>query len=74
MAAMEPGVTRCGWCNQKELHRLFNLPGQRQVCPVKDLTDKAKAKEAGKWIVDQQHVTPSKDIKELLTNALIQFV
>jgi hypothetical protein len=67
-------VTRCGWCSQKELHRLFNLPGQRQVCPVKDLTDKAKAKEAAKWIVDQIRATPSKDIQELLASALVQFV
>jgi hypothetical protein len=68
------GVTQCGWCNQRELHRLFDIPGQRQVCPVKDLTDKAKPKEAGKWIVDQKHATPSKDIQELLASALTQFV
>jgi hypothetical protein len=68
------GVTQCGWCNQRELHPLFDVPGQRQACPVKDLTNKANAKEAGKWIVDQKHVTPSKDIQELLVSALAQFV
>lgn len=66
-------ATRCGWCNQKEMHRLFNLPGQRNVCPVKDLTDKSKAKEAAKWIVDQKRADPSKELQELLTSALSQF-
>jgi hypothetical protein len=67
-------VTRCGWCNQKELHRLFNVPGQRNVCPVKDLTDKAKAKEAAKWVVEQKRVDPSKELQALLSSALAQFV
>ena len=67
-------VTRYGWCNQKEIHRLFNVPGQRSVCPVKVLPEKAKAKEAAKWIVDQKRADPSKDIHVLLSSALIQFV
>jgi hypothetical protein len=66
--------TRCGWCSHKDLHQLFNVAGQRAVCPIKDVTPKAKAKEAAKWIVDQKRADPNKDLKALLASALTQFV
>jgi hypothetical protein len=69
-----PEVTCCGWYNQKELHQLLRVPGQRNVCPVKALTDKTKAREAAKWVVDQKHDDPSKDLQALLKSALAQFV
>jgi hypothetical protein len=57
----------------KELHRLANVPGQQGLCPVKDITDKVKAKEAAKWVVDQKHEDPSKDLKSLCLSAKIRF-
>jgi hypothetical protein len=57
----------------KELHRLANVPGQRGLCPVKDITDKVKAKEAAKWVVDQKHEDPSKDLESLCLSAKIRF-
>jgi hypothetical protein len=69
-----PEVTRCGWCNQKKLHRLYHVPGQRNVCPVKALTDKTKAREAAKWVVDQKSDDPSKDLQALLNSTLATFV
>jgi hypothetical protein len=57
----------------KELHPLANVLGQRDLCPVKDLIDKAKAKEAAKWVVEQKHADPSKDLKLLCLDARIRF-
>jgi hypothetical protein len=57
----------------KELHRLANVPGQRGLCPVKDITDKVKAREAAKWVVDQKHEDPSKDLESLCLSAKIRF-
>jgi hypothetical protein len=37
------------------------------------LTNKAKAKEAAKWIVDQKKGDPKKEIHQLLATALTQF-
>jgi hypothetical protein len=58
----------------KDMHKLFDVPGQRTDCPVKDLTEKSKAKEAAKWILDQKRADPNKDIQSLLSGALAQFV
>jgi hypothetical protein len=64
---------KCSWCVSKDLHKLFNISGQRNLCPLKPLTDKNKAKEAAKSIVDQKRADSSKDIQELLSVALVQF-
>ena len=69
-----PETSRCSWCTNKEMHKLFNVLGQRDLCPVKALTSKAKAKEAAKWIVDQKKTAPTSDIQVLLATALTQFV
>jgi hypothetical protein len=68
------GDSKCSWCSSKDLHKLFNLVGQRNVCPLKTLPDKAKAKEAAKSIVDQKRADSAKDAQELLAGALVQFV
>jgi hypothetical protein len=76
-AQVTPGngsESKCSWCASKDLHKLFNLMGQRNLCPVKALPDKSKAKEAAKSIVDQKRADPTKDIQELLAGALTQFV
>ena len=65
--------SRCSWCASKELHQLFKVLGQRDHCPLKALTNKAKAKEAAKWIVDQKKGDPRKEIHQLLAIALTQF-
>jgi hypothetical protein len=69
-----PESSRCSWCTNKEMHKLFNVPGQRDLCPVKTLTTKVKAKDAAKWIVDQKKLAPTSDIQVLLASALTQFV
>jgi hypothetical protein len=69
-----PESSRCSYCNSKELHKLFNVLGQRDLCPVKAVASKAKAKEAAKWIVDQKKTIPTSDIQVLLASALTQFV
>ena len=69
-----PEPSRCSWCTSKELHKLFNVLGQKDLCPVKTLPNKAKAREAAKWIVDQKRTDPTKDIPNLLVSALAQFV
>jgi hypothetical protein len=66
--------SKCSWCSNKDLHKLFNIPGQRNLCPLKTLPDKNKAKEAAKSIVDQKRADSAKDIQELLAGALVQFV
>jgi hypothetical protein len=43
---------------------------EMNVCPVKELTDKAKAREAAKWIVDQTHANPTKYFQALLSSTL----
>jgi hypothetical protein len=68
------GDSKCSWCSSKDLHKLFNVVGQRNLCPLKTLTDKNKAKEAAKSIVDQKRADSAKDIQELLAGALVQFV
>jgi hypothetical protein len=65
--------SRCSWCTSKEMHQLFHVLGQRDQCPLKALTNKAKAKEAAKWIVDQKKGDPKKEIHQLLATALTQF-
>jgi hypothetical protein len=67
-------ATRCGCCNNKDLHKLLNLPGQKTHCPLKTLTEKSKAREGAKWVMDQKRATPANDVQELLTTALTQFV
>ena len=47
--AAEPG---CSYCLNQALHKFFNIPGQKNLCLLKTLPDKAK--EAAKWIVDQK--------------------
>ena len=69
-----PETSRCSYCSNKEMHKLFKVLGQRDLCPVKTLPNKGKAKEAAKWIVDQKKVDPTKDIQTLLAEALTQFV
>jgi hypothetical protein len=66
--------SKCSWCASKDLHNLFNLLGQRNLCPGKTLPDESKAKEAAKSIVDQERADPTKDMQELLAGALTQFV
>jgi hypothetical protein len=66
--------SRCSYCTNKDMHKLFNVLGQRDLCPVKSLPNKAKAKDAAKWIVDQKRADSSKDIQTLLASALTQFV
>jgi hypothetical protein len=46
--------SRCSWCTNKDIHKMLNVLGQRNLCPVKAFPDKSKAKEAAKWIVDQK--------------------
>jgi hypothetical protein len=65
--------TKCSHCAVKELHRLANVPGQRNFCPLRDVTARAKAKEAAKWIVDQEHSDPSKNIQELIVSTKSHF-
>jgi hypothetical protein len=55
--------TRCSHC----------MPGQRGLCPVKNIVNKAKAKESAKWVVDQKQEDPSKDLKPLCLSARIRF-
>jgi hypothetical protein len=72
--AAEGGAdTKCSHCAVKELNRLANVPGQRNFCPLRDLTDRAKAKEAAKWIIDQKRSDPSKNVQELIVSAKIKF-
>ena len=66
--------SRCSLCTNKDMHKLFNVLGQRDLCPVKSLPNKAKAKDAAKWIVDQKQADSTKDIQTLLASALTQFV
>jgi hypothetical protein len=66
--------SRCSLCTNKDMHKLFNVLGQRDLCPVKSLPNKAKAKDAAKWIVDQKRADSTKDIQTLLASALTQFV
>jgi hypothetical protein len=66
--------SRCSYCTNKDMHKLFNVLGQRDLCPVRSLPNKAKAKDAAKWIVDQKRADSSKDIQTLLASALTQFV
>jgi hypothetical protein len=40
---------------------------------VKNIIDKAKAKEAARWVVEQKHEDPSKDLKSLCLDAQIRF-
>jgi hypothetical protein len=68
------GESKCSWCSSKDLHKLFNVVGQRNLCPLKSLTDKSKAKEAAKSIVDQKRADSAKDMQELLAGALAHFV
>jgi hypothetical protein len=65
---------KCSWCASRDFHKLFNAVGQRDYCPVKPILNKAKAKDATKWIMDQKRADPTKDIQELLASALTQFV
>jgi hypothetical protein len=67
-------ATRCSWCNSRDLHKLLNLPGQKNICPLKTLTEKSKAREGAKWVVEQKRATPAKDVQELLSEALTRFV
>jgi hypothetical protein len=69
-----PESSRCSYCTNKDMHKLFNVLGQRDLCPVKSLSTKAKAKDAAKWIVDQKRADSTKDIQALLASALTQFV
>jgi hypothetical protein len=66
-------TTRCGWCNNKDLHKLLNIPGQKNLCPFKNLAEKTKAREGAKWVMDQRRADPAKDTQELLQTALSQF-
>jgi hypothetical protein len=66
--------SKCSWCTNKDMHKLFSAVGQRDHCPVKPILNKTKAKDAAKWIVDQKRADPTKDIQELLASALTQFV
>jgi hypothetical protein len=68
-----PEATRCGLCNNKELHKLFNVPGQKSLCPLKGVA-RLKVKEAAQWVVDERRSDPSKDINALLSEAKVQFV
>jgi hypothetical protein len=68
-----PEATKCSYCGSKEMHKLFNVLGQKTLCPVKEVP-RTKAKEAAKWIVDQKRADPAKDIQALLTSAKAQFV
>jgi hypothetical protein len=68
------GESKCSWFSSKDLHKLFNVVGQRSLCPLKTLTDKSKAKEAAKSIIDQKRADSAKDTQELLAGALVQFV
>jgi hypothetical protein len=63
--------TRCSHCMLKELQRLANVLGQQGLCPAKDIINKAKAKEAAKWVVEHKHEAPSKDLKSLCLSARI---
>jgi hypothetical protein len=47
--------TQCRWCNKnKDLHKLLNLAGQKNRCPLNNLTRKSKAQEGAKWVIDQR--------------------
>jgi hypothetical protein len=67
-------TTRCGQGNNKDLHNLLNIPGQKTHCPLKSLTKKSKAGKGAKRVMDQKQAAPAKDVQELLTTALTQFV
>jgi hypothetical protein len=66
--------SRCNYCSNKEMHKLFHVLGQRDLCPVKILANKTKAREAAKWIADQKRADPTKNIQTLLASALTQCV
>ena len=68
-----PSDTKCGHCGTKELHRLVGKPGQKRYCPVKHVVEPSKAKEAAKWVVEQHHADPDKDVHELIATAVEQF-
>jgi hypothetical protein len=65
--------TKCGLCGNRELHKLFDAPGQKNLCPVKVITDTTKAKEAAKWILAEHQGDKAKDVKELATEAVAKF-
>ena len=58
------------YCLNRDLHKLFNIPGQKNLCPLKTLPDKNKFKERAKWgIVNQKRADSLKDIQELRLQA-----
>jgi hypothetical protein len=67
------GPTKCSHCASLDLHKLFNVLGQKPLCPVKAVP-RAKAKEAALWVISQKRSTPTKDKVELINEAAVQFV
>ena len=63
--------TPCRLCNNKDFHRLLNIPGQKHHCPLKPL---AKLQEGIKWVVDKRRAMPTANAHKLLASALLQFV
>jgi hypothetical protein len=53
-----------GWCNNKELQKLLELPGQTNHCPLNTLTQKSKARESAKWVMDEKQANPGQDVEE----------
>ena len=66
--------TKCGLCSNKDFHKLLQSPGQKHLCPLKPLVDKAKCREAARWILDQKRTSSTADVPALLASALVQFV
>ena len=66
--------TRCGLWNNRDFHRLLNIPGQKHLCLLKTLTDKAKVWEGYKWVDEKKRATPTANVHKLLASALLQFV
>jgi hypothetical protein len=67
-------ASRCAWCNNRDFHKLLNIEARKDLCPFRSQTDRAKAREGAKWVVDQKRASPTSDAPELLAKALIKFV
>ena len=55
---------RCAWHNN----------GEGDLCLLRSQTNRAKAQECAKWVVDQKRAIPTSDAPELLAKALLKFV
>jgi hypothetical protein len=62
-------VFRCTHCKSKELHRLYNVPGQKTYCPLKK-NDRLKTHRGARGIVLEKQAHPEQDLPGLVAAAL----